>query len=46
MAVRDDRETLERRVHEDPFVKHGVASVNVLEVAPAKADERLRFLMG
>jgi uncharacterized protein YciI len=37
---------LQRRVNEDPFVVENVVSPEVLAVAPAKADERLGFLLG
>lgn len=36
---------LESRVSEDPFVAEGVVSAEVLEIAPARADERLGFLV-
>jgi uncharacterized protein YciI len=34
------------RVKEDPFVAEEVVSAEVLEIAPARADERLEFLLG
>lgn len=39
------RAELQRRVEADPFVEHGVVSAEILQVAPAQADERLRFLL-
>jgi uncharacterized protein YciI len=36
---------LEARVNEDPFVAQNVVSAEILEIAPAKADERLQFLV-
>jgi uncharacterized protein YciI len=36
---------LQARVNDDPFVKENVVSAEILEIAPAKADERLRFLL-
>ena len=36
---------LQRRLLEDPFVKNEVASAEVLEIAPSRADERLAFLL-
>lgn len=36
----------EARVLEDPFVAEGVVTVEILDVAPARADERLAFLKG
>ncbi len=37
---------LQARVNEDPFVAHGVVSVEILEITPARTDERLTFLAG
>lgn len=39
------RADLERRVQLDPFVEHQVVTAEVIEVAPSKVDERLRFLL-
>jgi uncharacterized protein YciI len=41
-----DRAALEARVNEDPFVAEGVVAPEILEIAPAKTDERLAFLLG
>jgi uncharacterized protein YciI len=40
------RADLERRVAEDPFVAEDVVSAEILELAPARADDRLAFLLG
>lgn len=45
LAHKLSRAALETRVSLDPFVEHGVVSAEIVEVAPAKVDERLRFLM-
>lgn len=37
---------LENRVKEDPFVAENVVTAEVMELSPAKADERLNFLLG
>lgn len=37
---------LQNRVNDDPFVAENVVSAEILEIAPAKADERLEFLLG
>ena len=37
---------LQDRVKEDPFVAEDVVSTEILEIIPAKADERLQFLLG
>jgi len=39
------REALEARTAEDPFVVEDVVSVEILDITPAKVDERLAFLM-
>ncbi len=39
-------EDLQARVNEDPFVAQNVVSAEILEISPAKADERLKFLLG
>jgi len=35
---------LETRVNDDPFVAQKVVSAEILEITPAKSDERLQFL--
>jgi uncharacterized protein YciI len=37
---------LQSRVNNDPFVAENVVSAEILEITPAKADERLNFLLG
>ena len=37
---------LENRVKDDPFVAENVVTAEVMELSPAKADERLNFLLG
>jgi len=39
------KEELESRVNDDPFVKNNVVTAEILEISPAKADERLQFLV-
>jgi uncharacterized protein YciI len=36
---------LQNRVNDDQFVAEDIVSAEILEVAPAKADERLAFLL-
>lgn len=36
---------LQGRVADDPFVVEDVVSAEIVEIAPAKADERLQFLL-
>jgi uncharacterized protein YciI len=35
---------LQARVSDDPFVAHDVVSAEILEITPARTDERLDFL--
>lgn len=37
---------LQRRVKDDPFVAENIVSAEILEIAPSRVDERLKFLMG
>lgn len=37
---------LEQRVNDDPFVKQDVVNPEVMEITPARAEERLQFLLG
>jgi len=37
---------LQNRVNNDPFVTANIVSAEILEISPAKADERLTFLLG
>lgn len=46
MAHGTSREELENRVNEDPFVAEDVVTAEIMEITPAKADERLSFLLG
>ncbi|HFD86641.1 MAG TPA: hypothetical protein ENJ35_03070 [Gammaproteobacteria bacterium] len=36
---------LQSRVNDDPFVAENVVSAEILEITPAKTDERLKFLL-
>lgn len=44
IAQGGDRAELEKRVQDDPFVREGVVTAEIEEVAPGRADERLAFL--
>lgn len=37
---------LKSRVNNDPFVAEKVVTAEILEITPAKVDERLEFLLG
>jgi len=36
---------LKNRVDSDPFVKENVVEAEILEITPAKVDEKLKFLL-
>ena len=40
------RDEIEARVKEDPFVAEDIVTAEILEISPARADQRLDFLMG
>lgn len=40
------RDEIEVRVNEDPFVAEDIVTAEILEISPARADQRLDFLMG
>lgn len=46
MAYNTTLPELEQRVSNDPFVAQRVVSAEILEIAAAKADQRLNFLLG
>jgi uncharacterized protein YciI len=37
---------LQNKVNSDPFVAEKVVTAEIFEIAPARADERLKFLLG
>jgi uncharacterized protein YciI len=37
---------LQRRMSSDPFVAEKVVSAEIIDIAPSRADERLKFLLG
>ena len=45
LAHNSTPDALEARVNEDPFVAQNVVSADIIEIAPAKADQRLEFLL-
>lgn len=46
LAHNTSMQELQARVNDDPFVAQNVVSAEILEISPAKADERLQFLVG
>ncbi|WP_417805038.1 YciI family protein [Thalassospira lucentensis] len=40
------RDDLQARIKNDPFVIEGIVTDEIFEITPARADERLDFLMG
>jgi len=45
MAHNTSLPDLQSRVNDDPFVAENVVSAEIFEITPAKADERLKFLL-
>lgn len=45
LAVDTSLSKIQCRVNEDPFVAEGLVEADIIELAPSKADERLRFLL-
>lgn len=46
VAHNTSRAELQTRIDDDPFVAEKLVNVEILEIAPSQADERLRFLLG
>ncbi|MBX9841987.1 MAG: hypothetical protein K2Z80_09300 [Xanthobacteraceae bacterium] len=46
LAHNTSRAALQSRVNADPFVEQDVVSAEILEIAPSRADERLKFVLG
>ena len=44
IATNTSADELKQRVSNDPFVRHNIVSVEILEINTGKADERLAFL--
>ncbi|RVU36079.1 hypothetical protein EOI86_12665 [Hwanghaeella grinnelliae] len=44
LAMGESREEIEARVQADPFVAEGIVEAEILEIDPARADDRLAFL--
>ncbi len=45
VAHGESRADLECRVADDPFVADNLVRAEIVEIAPARADERLQFLL-
>ncbi|MEO9873385.1 MAG: hypothetical protein ABJM26_12420 [Anderseniella sp.] len=45
MAHNTSLPVLQERVNQDPFVAENIVSADIHEITPAKADERLGFLL-
>ncbi|MBL6957498.1 MAG: hypothetical protein ISR52_00835 [Rhodospirillales bacterium] len=45
VAHNTTRPDLQNRVNGDPFVAENVVNAEILEITPAKTDERLNFLL-
>ncbi len=46
VAHNTSRSDLQNRVNDDPFVAENVVTAEILEITPAKVDERLQFVLG
>lgn len=46
LAHRTSQSELQARVNADPFVTGDVVTAEILELDPARADDRLQFLVG
>lgn len=46
LAHNTSRSDLQTRVNDDPFVAQDVVSAEILEIAPTRAEDRLKFLLG
>ena len=46
MAHNASLSELQDRVNDDPFVAENIVSAEIIEITPAKVDERLKFLLG
>lgn len=46
LAHNTTRSDLEMRVSDDPFVAEKIVTAEIFEITPAKADDRLQFLLG
>jgi uncharacterized protein YciI len=44
VAYNTSRAELQSRLDTDPFVAENVVSAEILEIAPSRADERLKFI--
>ncbi|WP_421784044.1 YciI family protein [Kiloniella litopenaei] len=45
LAHNSSLKELDKRVKDDPFVVENIVSAEILEIDPAKADDRLSFLL-
>ncbi|MEJ2693015.1 MAG: YciI family protein [Candidatus Thiodiazotropha sp.] len=46
MAHNTSLSELRERVNDDPFVVENIVSAEILEITPAKTEQRLQFLLG
>lgn len=44
LVYNTNRVALEQRLAEDPFVAQDIVSVEIIEAAPGRVDERLQFI--
>jgi len=46
LAHNTTADELQERVSQDPFVAEGVVTAEIIEISPARAEERFEFLLG
>lgn len=40
-----NEDELQQRLNQDPFVIHGIVTVQIIEITPSKTDPRMAFLL-
>lgn len=40
-----NEDELQQRLNQDPFVIHGIVSVQIIEITPSRTDPRMAFLL-
>lgn len=46
LAQATNLDEIQKWVQDDPFVAEGVVNAEILEIAPNRTDDRLKFLLG
>ncbi len=40
-----NEDELQQRLNQDPFVTHGIVTIQIIEITPTKTDSRMAFLL-